>query len=523
MSSRLNHDSSFSRRRFLQAAGVGLSLPLLSQMLTACQVVAPGSSQAVSEIVWSRGDDLRTQDPQLIGGRMEGEINRCIYDQLFDIAPDGSQIPWLGTEYTSNEDGTVWTVTMNEGATFHDGSPVTAEDVKFTYDRLLANPEFQHSTAHKGLLASVDAPDAATVVFNCSQPAPLYNLLMAEHILSKKAAEEYGENFWEQAIGSGPFRHVEYVKGEYWLGEAFEDYWKPGLAKVERLRYRPISEEATRVAALRSGEVDIIANVSGELAEELSQDENIGIYRRASLDHLYLLTQTNRPPFNNPDARWAINYAIDRAALVENIVKAGQVIGGHIPEGTVGYDPSLEPIPYDPDEARRLLDKAGVAPGTRIEVKAHPFWFAKGKEVMEYIAGALQEIGFEVDLQFLEPGAYTEARKSSSYDLALQQGGKANNPCNQYKVFYISDNYGSGFGPNNPAFQELINEACVTVDIERANELYQQIQKQIYDEAAEIQLYRQENIWAVRKRITGFEPYAPDTTRPWNNVGISDA
>jgi peptide/nickel transport system substrate-binding protein len=510
-----------TRRRFLQAAGVGMSLPFLSQLMAACQMVAPGSSEPLTEIIWSRGDDLRTQDPQLIGGRMEGEINRCIYDQLFDVAPDGSQIPWLATEYSSNADGTVWTVKMNEGATFHDGSPVTSEDVKFTYERLLANPEFQHSTSFIDLLASIDAPDAATVIFTTSKPAPLFNLLMGEHILSKKSAEENGENFWEKAIGSGPFRHLEYVKGEYWLGEAFENYWKPDLIKVKQLRYRPISEEATRVAALRSGEVDIIANVSGELAEELAQDENIAIYRRPSLDHLYLLTQNNRPPFDKPEARWAVNYAIDREALVKNIVKAGQVVGGHIPEGTVGYDASLAPVPYDPDEARRLLESAGVAPGTKIEVKAHPFWFAKGQEVMEYVAGALQDIGFEVDLQFLEPGAYTDARRSGSYDLALQQGGKANNPCNQYKTFYITDTYGSGYGPQHPDFQQLIDQACVAVDGEEANSLYSQIQKQVYDDAVEIQLYRQENIWAVRKRVSGFEPFSPDATRPWEGMSVS--
>ncbi len=511
----------FSRRRFLQATGVGLSLPILTQLLSACQGVSPNSSSAVSEIVWSRGDDLRTQDPQLIAGRMEGEINRCIYDQLFDMAPDGSQIPWLGTEWSSNPEGTIWTAKLHEGSTFHDGSPVTAEDVKFTYERLLANPDFQHSTSFKDLLGGVDAPDAMTAVFNCLKPAPLFNLLMTEHILSKKAADEFGENFWEKAIGSGPYRHLEYVKGEYWLGERYDGYWMPDLAKVQRLRYRPISEEATRVAALRSGEVDIIANVSGELAEELGSDPNIAIFRRPSLDHLYLLTQNNRPPFDNPDARMAVNYAIDRAALVKNIVKAGEVIGGHIPAGTVGYDASLESVPYDPDEARRLMDKAGVT-GTKIEVKAHPFWFAKGKEVMEYVAGALQEIGFEVDLQFLEPGAYTEARKSGSYDLALQQGGKANNPCNQYKTFYITDTYGSGFGPQHPEFQTLIENACVEVDPVKSDELYKQIQKQIYDESVEIQLYRQENIWAVRKRITGYEPYAADSTRPWDGIGVSE-
>src|SRR5690606_29509875 len=134
---------------------------------------------------------------------MEGEINRCIYDQLFDTAPDGSQINWLGTEYSSNEDGTVWTVKMNDTTKFHDSSPVTAEDVKFTFDRLLSNVEFQHSTPFRDLLATVDAPDSSTVVFNCSKPAPLFNLLLGQHILSKKAFEEYGETFWEKAIGSG--------------------------------------------------------------------------------------------------------------------------------------------------------------------------------------------------------------------------------------------------------------------------------------------------------------------------------
>ncbi|RIK34789.1 MAG: hypothetical protein DCC57_24035 [Chloroflexi bacterium] len=140
---------------------------------------------------------------------------------------------------------------------------------------------------------------------------------------------------------------------------------------------------------------------------------------------------------------------------------------------------------------------------------------------MEYVAGAMQDIGFEVDLQFLEPGAYTEARKSGSYDLALQQGGKANNPCNQYKTFYITDTYGSGFGPQHPDFQQAIEQACITVDTAQADELYKQIQKRIYDEAVEIQLYRQENIWAVRKRVSGFEPYSPDTTRPWNGMSVS--
>jgi ABC-type transport system substrate-binding protein len=508
----------------MKATGVGLSLPVLSQILAACQIPVPGAapSQPITEVIWSRGDDLRTLDPQLISGRMESEINRCIYDQLFDIAPDGSQIPWVATEFTSNEDGTVWTAQMQEGLVFHDGSPLTSADVKFTYDRLIAHPEFQRTTPFVDLLASVETPDDYTVVFNTSKPAPLFNLLMGEHILSKAAYDEHGENFWEQAIGSGPMRHLEYVKGEYWLGERFDNYWNPDLVQVQRLRYRPISEEATRVAALRSGEVDIIANLSGELAEELATDENIVIYRRPSQDHLYLLTNTNRPPFNNPDARWAVNYAINRQAMVDNIVKAGEVVGGHIPAGTVGHDASLEPVPYDPDEAIRLLEQAGVAPGTRIEVKAHPFWFAKGQEVMEYVAGALQEIGFEVDLQFLEPGAYTDARRSSSYDLALQQGNKSNNPCNQYKTFYINDTYGSGYGPNNSDFQELIDQACVAVESQEADTLYKQIQKRVYDEAVEIQLYRQENIWGVRARIAGFQPYAADTTRPWNGVSVSE-
>ena len=105
--------------------------------------------------------------------------------------------------------------------------------------------------------------------------------------------------------------------------------------------------------------------------------------------------------------------------------------------------------------------------------------------------------------------------------LALQQGNKSNNPCNQYKTFYINDTYGSGFGPQHPDFQQTVNDACVAVDPEQSAQLFGQIQKQIYDEAVEIQLYRQENIWAVRKRVSGFQAFAPDATRVWEGLSVS--
>jgi len=506
----------FSRRRFLQqsAAGGGIVIcgPALFALMGAHAVGAEGDKS----LTWARGDDLRTQDPQEISGLMEGTISRLLYDPLIDTDENSQLVPCLATDWTMADDGLSYTFILREGVTFHDGTPFDAESVKFTFDRLLGNPQLQHAAIWLETLEELRIDDPLKVTMLLKAPNPgLMTSVPAISILAHNAVEQYGEAFYEKCIGTGPFTFVEWNKNQHWIGAGNESYWNPDVVKLNRVTFRPITEEATRVAALRNGEVDIIDSLSGEQAEELDGRDGVQIARTASTDTIHLTFNFTRAPFDNVDARWAVAHAIDVQTIVNDILKSGQAIGAPIPEGTIGYDAELvAAIPeYNPEKSRELLAKAGVAEGTKIEFKLNPAWFAKLDQVAEFVAEQLREVGFDVDLQFVEPGAYTEARKSHSFDICVQQGNKGLNPDVNYTVLVVYGTFGLAYADARPDVVEMINQARTELDEGLRGDLYQKIQREMYDDMAEFILYRQEYIWGVRPRVVGFVPRRDWQTR----------
>jgi peptide/nickel transport system substrate-binding protein len=493
-------------------SGAVLSGPVLFNVLNANAVQAQGEKT----LTWARGDDLRTQDPQEISGLMEGTINRLLYDPLIDTDEKLQLVPALATEWSMAEDGLSYSFTLRDGVTFHDGTPFTADSVKFTFDRLLANPQLQHAALWLDSLKEVRIDDPLHVTFLLNNPNPgLLTAFPAESILAHNAVEQYGETFFEKGIGTGPFKYVEWSKNQQWVGEANTEYWNEGVVKLSRVTFRPITEAATRMAALRNGEVDLIDSLSGEDAVMLGEEEGIQIARTPSTDTIHLTFNFTRPPFDNKDARWAVAHAIDVQTIVNDILQAGQAIGAPIPEGTVGYDAELvAAIPeFNPELSKELLAQAGIAEGTKIEFKLNPAWFAKLDQVAEFVAEQLRAVGFDVDMQFLEPGAYTEARQSHSFDICVQQGNKGQNPDANYTVLVVFGTFGLAYADVRPDVVELIEQARAELDETKRGELYQQIQQAMYDDMAEFILYRQEYIWGVRDRVVGFQPRPDWQTR----------
>ena len=502
------------RRRFVRAAiqlGLGaLAAPALAEALAAC---APAAGQR--KITWSRGDDLRTQDPQQISGLMEGTITRVLYDPLMDTDAQGNQIKVLASDWSMAPDGLSYTFKLIPGVKFHDGSALDAQAVVFTFERLLSNPDFQHASAFKGVVTNVSAVDPQTVRFDLAKPNPGLITAFNEPILSPAAAQKYGPEFYKQIGGSGPFKYNSWTPNQQWVGDANKDYWQKSLVKLDQIVFRSIREDATRLAALQSGEVDVIDSLSGDQAEQLSQDSNISIVRAPATNELAITFNMRKPPFNNKDARYAVAYAIDRQNIASNITKLGKVVGSSIPPGTVGYAESLfnSPVPFDMNQAKALFAKAGLESGTNISFKLNPAWFARMKESSEYIANQLQQLGFQVDLQFLEPGAYTEARKSGNFDLCIQEIGRAFNPDTNLTIILGDSAFGNFYKEINPNIVPMIEAARVELDQTRRDAAYKAIQQVLYDDLPELVLYQEEFIWGVRKRVKSFEGRATADTR----------
>ena len=362
-----------SRRKLVVSAmrlGLGaLAAPALAEALAAC---APGGGG--KKLTWSRGDDLRTQDPQQISGLMEGIIARVLHDPLIDTDEQGSQVNVLATDWSMAPDGMSYTFKLRTGVKFHDDSEFDANAVKYTYDRLLANPTFQHASAFKGFLGGVTVIDKATVRFDMEKPNPGLITSFSEPILSPAAEKKFGAEFYKQIGGTGPFKYKSWTANQQWLGDANKDYWVKDMVKLDQYVFRPIPEEATRISALQSGEVDLIDGLSGDQAEELAKDQNLQIVRSPGSSVIAITYNVRKGPFNNRDARFAAAQAIDRDNIVKNIQKLGKNVGSTVPPGTIGYDEKLfsNPVPFDMVKAKDLLGKAGVQAGTKISSNSTP-------------------------------------------------------------------------------------------------------------------------------------------------------
>lgn len=508
-----------SRRKFIRTAvrlGIGaVAAPVLVEALAACGQLGIGGSGSGKTLTWSRGDDLRSQDPQANTGLMEGTIAAVLYDGLVDTDPNGKIIPSLATEWSMAADGLSYTFKLRPGVKFHDGSDLNADAVVWSFNRLMSDPSFAAASPFRGFLKQTVAIDSMNVRFDLLKPNPGLITSFTTSIVSPAAKQKFGDQFFKQIGGTGPFKFKSYTPNDRWVGEANRDYWQKGVVKLDQYVFRSIQEEATRIAAIQTGELDVIDNLSGDRAVQLSQDPNIQVVRSPGTTNIEVTFNVRRDPLKNKDARWAVAYAIDRTNIVQNITKSGKVVGASIPPSSPGYSQDLwsKITPYDMAKAKELFASAGLKPGTPLSFKMNPAWFPKLKETGEYMAAQLNELGFKTTLQFLEPAAYTDARKSGDFDLCIQEIGRAFNPGPNFTTIFVDQALGNFYKEVNPNIVTMITSASTELDPTKRDDAFKQIDSVIAADLPEFPLYQRELIWAVRKRVQGFQGRVGGDTR----------
>jgi peptide/nickel transport system substrate-binding protein len=508
-----------SRRRFMRTAmrlGLGaVAAPALVEALAACGQLGVGNSTSTKTLTWSRGDDLRSQDPQANTGLMEGTIAAVLYDGLVDTDPKGAIIPALATEWSMAADGLSYVFKLRPGVKFHDGSDFNADAVVWSFTRLMSDPAFAASSPFVGFLKQTVAVDLMSVRFDLQKPNPGLITSFTTPILSAAAKQKFGDQFFKQVGGTGPFKFKSYTPNDRWVGDANREYWQAGAVKLDQYVFRSIQEEATRIAAIQTGELDVIDNLSGDQAEQLAKDPNIQVIRSPGSTNIEVTFNVRRDPFKNKDARWAAASAIDRANIVQNLTKSGTVVGASIPPSTPGYSQELwtKISPYDMARAKQLFASAGLQPGTPLSFKMNPAWFPKLKETGEYIAAQLNELGFKTTLQFLEPAAYTDARKSGEFDMCIQEVGRAFNPGPNFTTIFIDQALGNFYKDVNPNIATMITAASAELDATKRDDAYKKIDALIADDLPEFPLYQRELIWGVRKRVQNFQGRVGGDTR----------
>jgi peptide/nickel transport system substrate-binding protein len=345
----------------------------------------------------------------------------ALHDGLVKAMPGQPFAPSLAKSWAASDDGLVYEFILRDGVKFHNGEPVTAEDVKFSYERYRGAA----NKALKDRVAAVDTPDPKRVLFKLKQPWPDFmtfytSATAASWIVPKKYVEQVGdEGFKKAPVGAGPYKFVSFTPGLELTMEAFDQYWRKP-PNVKRLVFRVIPDESTRLAALKRSEIDFAYSIRGELAEELQRTKGLTLKPTViqAAFWLYFPDQWDaKSPWHDQRVRLAASLAVDHKTINQALTLGfSRITGSIIPDTFDFYWKPPAPV-YDPAKAKQLLAEAG-----------HPNGFDAGEyycdvsyaNLAEAVLNNLQAVGIRARLRPLERAAFFKGYAEKSFKNVIQ-------------------------------------------------------------------------------------------------------
>ena len=339
-----------------------------------------------------------------------GAIDSVLYSNVFEgltrFASDGSIIPGLAQSWVISDDGLTYTFKLAEGVTFHDGTTMDAEDVKFSLDRARAEDSANAQKALFASIADVEAVDASTVKITLSAPngSLLFNLAWGDAVI---VAPESIENIKQAPVGTGAFKFANWVQGDNITLEKNADYWGTP-AKLDKVTFKFISDPTAAFAAVMAEDVDVFAGYPApENVPQFEADPRFQVIVGNTEGETILSTNNKMPPFDNVKVREAMAHAIDRQAIIDGAMFGlGTPIGTHFAPHNPDYVDLTAGSAYDPEKAKALLAEAGFAEGFTTTLKLPPPSYARrGGEI---IAAQLREVGIQTEITNLEWAQWLE-------------------------------------------------------------------------------------------------------------------
>jgi peptide/nickel transport system substrate-binding protein len=482
-------------------------------------------AQQPKKLVIGVGQEPTSMDPSLAYTGGDYPIVENYGEFLIYRAPNGDLKPGLATSWKMSPDGKVIEFTLRKGVKFHSGDPLTVKDVVFSYER----GRTKNSTVRTRLRSMEKIEVVDDYHFNIHLKVPdvaFFPYRGCVFILSKSYYDRVGEDrFVRQPVGTGPYKFVNHVPGEYVDIERFEDYWGEKTS-VKEARFLFIPEEATKIAKLKAGELDIATGCPYPSVKDLEKSSGLKVVK-LSVDHstLSIMFSTRNPntPWHDRRVRLAMAYAIDCDSIIKNVLYDIPHRYAYFAPYEVGYDPDLKPYPYDPKKARQLLAESGYPNGFEFNL----YWPITGRnpmvrEVVEAIAGYLQEINIQAKLVGEEfSKSYTRHTSSKGPEaryVCYRGAGRAGSveATQTMELFFGSD---GGFSVySNPELDMVIAEARTTVDATKRGAVLRKAARLISDDVATIPIFNTVSVYAMKKNID----FKPTQNQPMELIHVKD-
>lgn len=431
-------------------------------------------------------------------------IDVVVYQNIFEgltrIDQTGAVQPGLATAWTITEDGLSYRFTLAQGVTFHDGTSFDAEDVKFTFERLLADDSVNAQKALYQSIAAVTVIDPQTVEITLSRPDGLFlfNLGRGDAVI---VAPESADNNANEPIGTGPFAFVQWDRGSRVILEQYGPYWgeKPALTKAS---YVFIGDTATMTNALLAGDIDGTNNFAPEALAVFEGNPQFKVLVGSTEGETILATNNARAPFDTLAVRQAMAHAINRHDIIEGATYGyGVPIGSHFAPHHPYYVDLTETYPFDLDAAKTLLAGAGYPEGFSATLKLPPVAYARLSG--QIIASEFAKIGVRLELINMEWAQWLEdVFANKDFDLTIISHVEPFDLSN-----FANPNYYWGY--QNPRFNELYTRIKNTPTAAERNKLLGELQKLLADDAVLAWLFQPQGVTVANKRVQGLWKDSP--------------
>lgn len=510
--------------------------PLLRTVLASALILAAGSAAAQTLRI-GFADPVSSLDPELNNYAGDRSVALHLFESLVDRRDDRT-LPSLAKSWKVLDD-TTWEFTLRDDVKWQDGTPLTADDFVFSYERARSVPGSVASYA--GALRTVEsaqAKDAHTLIVKTRTPnANLLPDINSVYIVSRHAganASSADYNSGKAMVGTGPYRFVSYVPGDRTIFERNNEYWGP-KAEWDKVDYRYISNGSSRTAALLAGDVDVIDKVAPTDIARLRQSPNVSVYAYQGLRALliqpsfregpnpFIRDNAGKPLAQNPlrdvRVREALSLAINRQAIVERIMQ-GTVTEANqwMPSNTFGYNPQVKNIAYDPKKAKALLAEAGFPEGFQLTVHVPGDRYPLAPETMQAVAQFWSRIGIKVQLEVQPWAVYASlANKNEAAVTVIAWGNGSGEAAYALTNILTTVDAKKGLGASNwghysnPAVDEALTKATSEFDEAKRRAILEQSVKVVSDDVGIIPLFHYQNIWAARKGLK-VEPLVSDRT-----------
>jgi peptide/nickel transport system substrate-binding protein len=407
----------------------------------------------------------------------------------------------------------VWDVTLRPGVKFHDGTPLTAEDVKAVYERNMA-PGKTVVTSGFATIDKIEAVTPTSLRITTKKPDPLMPVRMAQmggytypkHFATDDGAKELAR----KPVGTGAYRFVEWIKDDRLVMEANREWWGWGgkPPAVDQLIWKPIPDDFARLSALQRGEVDVITNVPPD------QMKIVKTLAVTSSRFAVLSMNTTQAPLSDKRVRQALHYALDMPSIVKNLYAGqGKPFSGGVADTDFGFNPALKPYPYDPAKAKALLAEAGYS-GQELTMHAGFGTMVSDKQLLETIADMWSQVGVKAKVEMMEMAR----RQKMNNDRSTPPNGMLlGNPQSTlldidgclWRIFHpngFNGKYWVGSQPGN-RFHDIMEQARYSLDQKKRKELYTEATRIVHEEKPWIELFQEVVIYGVSKRVN-FKPRA---------------